>query len=167
MKFLADTEKVLNIIFRTLGQIGIVFLLGIILVTVADVFMRYVFDKPIVGTTEIVEAMMLTVSFLGLIWCTLLQGHIKVDLMTKFIPRRARLISESFFYLLGIVLYTAISWQNFKKIISLMEDHAATEVLRIPVPPLFMIIVGASCCVILILLMAIIKNIIEVTKRSA
>lgn len=166
-QILARTEKVLNIIFRTIGQIGVVVLIAMMLITVADVFMRYVFDRPIVGTTEIVQFTMLTLSFLGLVWCTMLKGHIKVDLLTKYIPSTPRLISESVFYLLGLGLYSLICWQSFIMLEPLILKDVASEVLDIPVTPFYIIIVVASGCVVLILLIAVIKNIVEVAKRRA
>lgn len=165
MNILAHAEKVLNIIFRTMGQIGIGVLVAMMLITVADVFMRYVFNKPIVGTTEIIQFTMLTLSFLGLVWCTMLKGHIKVDLLTKYIPYTPRLISESVFYLLGLGLYALICWRSFIHTEHLLLKEVASEVLDIPVPPFYLVIVVASGCVTLILLIAIIRNIIEVVKK--
>lgn len=57
--------------------------------TLADVFLRYVFNSPIRGTYEFVEAMMAIFMFHGMSTSFLLRRNIVIDLIDSFAPRAA------------------------------------------------------------------------------
>jgi TRAP-type C4-dicarboxylate transport system permease small subunit len=46
---LARVDKAIHAIGQTMGNIGIAVLVAMMLLTVADVFLRYVFNRPIMG----------------------------------------------------------------------------------------------------------------------
>jgi len=53
-----------------------------------DVFMRYYLNMPMVWLTEIIETMMLYITFLGGAWVAKEQGHVTVDILVAHLPRR-------------------------------------------------------------------------------
>ena len=75
-------------IVEVVGLVAVVFLFIMMALTVADVFLRTVFNSPILGTTEFTQVLMVCVGYLGLGWCALTGGHVQVDIMvSKYSPR--------------------------------------------------------------------------------
>ena len=164
-RILARTETVINVIARTIGYTGMGVLVAMMLLTVADVFMRYVFNRPILGTTEITQFMMVTLAFFMAVWCTMLKAHIKVDLMSKYIPPMAQTISESIYIFLGLGLYSLISWQIFLTAGDKRLIGQLSEILDIPVYPFYLMAAIACGIVALMLLMHMVQDIVQAMKR--
>ena len=114
MKEFDSLDLLIQRIFRFIGQIGIVVIISMMLLIVTDVAGRYFFNRPIVGSIEIVELQNIILSFFALIWCTLNMEHIKVTVFEKYIPAKVKSFSDTVYYLLGASFYTFICIQNIK-----------------------------------------------------
>ena len=68
-------------------RLASVALIVMMMVTLADVFMRYVFNSPIRGTYELVEAMLVVFVFHGMSTAFLQRRNIVIDLIDSFVPR--------------------------------------------------------------------------------
>ena len=156
---------VVDAINRTLGYMAIAILVSIMLLTVADVSMRCFFNRPILGTTEITQFMMVTLAFFCIVWCTMLGGHIRVDILTKYLKPTPRLISESIYLLLGLGLYFFICWQNFREAKAVQAIGKLSEIRDIPVHPFYLVIAFTCGIVALILLINLTQNIVKAVKR--
>lgn len=74
--------------FSRLGLIvGSVFLAAMMLITVADVFMRYVFSAPISGSAEITQILLTLTVFAGFILVSRDGSHVVVSIFEPFISR--------------------------------------------------------------------------------
>lgn len=162
---LARTETVINVIARTVGYTGMGVLVAMMLLTVVDVFMRYVLNRPILGATEITQFMMVTLAFFMAVWCTMLKAHIKVDLMSRYIPPMAQTISESIYSILGLGLYFLIGWQIFLEAGDKWSIGQLSEILDIPVYPFYLVVAIACGMVALMLLLHLVQNIVQAVKR--
>ena len=79
--------KVIRSASRAVGYVAVVTVIALMLLTVADVFLRYVFNNPIRGTIELTEMMMVWI-LLVVAWGALEGSHVKIDiLMRRFSPR--------------------------------------------------------------------------------
>ena len=87
-------------------------LVAMMLLTGTDVFLRYVFRKSIMGTTEIVgHYLMVAVVFLPLAYGMITRGgHIKVDFVVSRLPFRLRVALGVVGLLLSLIIYSMISW---------------------------------------------------------
>jgi len=142
-----------------------VLLLSMMLLTVVDVFLRYVFNSPIFGGTEITERIMLTTAFSGIILCTILKGHIKVDLLGKLFKPAAQLISEAIFYLLGAGLFALTLFLTIPMALEQKAIGAATSLLDIPLYPFYLLIIISFGIISIILLIFVAQNILKLVKK--
>jgi TRAP-type C4-dicarboxylate transport system permease small subunit len=55
-----------------------------------DVFLRFFFNAPLLGITEITEYMMLYTCMLGAAWLLRSDGHVSIDIVTGLLPGKAR-----------------------------------------------------------------------------
>ncbi len=103
----------------------------------ADVFSRLLFHKSITWTTEISEALILYMTFLGAEKVLREDKHVKVDLLTNRVNDRTKrvlsiisaaigLIVSLFFVIFG----TAVTWSYYKRGI---YNPSATELPLAPV----------------------------------
>ena len=164
-RILTSTETVINIVTRIFGNVAVVILVAMMLLTVADVFMRHAFNRPLLGTAEVTQFMMVTLAFLAMVLVTGLRAHIKVDLLTKYIPPMTRTVSEGVYYLLGIVPFSFISWQNFIRAGEMQQTHQISELLSIPFYPFYLLLAVSCGLVALLLLINLLQCIIRVVNR--
>ena len=158
-------DKILEKIFRPVGQLGILAIVAMMFLVVFDVAGRYFFNRPIIGTTEIVQILNILLSFFALIWCTLGKEHIKVDILENIIPRKVKKSSDTVYYLLGVGFYSLICIQNARITYGFFYKEGKTLVLGIPLLPVYFIISITCGCVAVLLLIAVIRNIfISVNK---
>ena len=138
-------------------------ILGLLMVlTVANVILRDFFDKPIMGTPELSEFMMVLVIFLALAWCAITRKHVKVELVVNRFSPRIQAIFNGITLLLTLGIFVIITWQSF---LESMVVYDTTSLLRIPHTPFYWIMtfgLGLFCLSILVL---IIENTIEARKR--
>ncbi len=130
--------------------------------TVANVILRDFFDKPIMGTPELSEFMMVLVVFLALAWCAVTRKHVKVELIVNRFSPRLQAILNGITLLLTLGVFVIITWQSA---LESMVVYDTTSLLRIPHTPFYWIMtfgLGLFCLSIVVL---IIENIIEARKR--
>jgi len=83
-----------------------------VLITVADVLLRAVANRPIRGTLEIVELLLACSFFLALPAVFLRDEHIVVDVIDNAVPRAVPLLRR-IGLVLALVLLAAMSWQGW------------------------------------------------------
>jgi TRAP-type transport system small permease protein len=135
-----SAEKIITRVSGFIAKIGVGFLFIMMLLTTVDVIMRYFFNKPIKGGTELTEVLMLFVMLMGLGWCALEGGHIKVDIVVSRFSPRIQAISNSLNAILVMGICIVLAWQAVTESISSWKLEHVTNVLRIPSYPFFWII---------------------------
>ena len=78
-------EKALTPIIPVIGNIGSVFIMVAMFVTVADVIGRRFFNHPISGSYEISSMILVIVVFSTITYCQLLKGHVSIENFEKTI----------------------------------------------------------------------------------
>ena len=111
-QIMTRVETVIYAIVRALVYTAMIILGAMMLLTVVDVSGRYLLNRPIVGSTEITQVMMVILAFFAMVWCTKTKTHIKLDLLAEYIPSTAQIISDIFFNLLALGLFSLTAWQN-------------------------------------------------------
>ena len=92
--------------------IGGIILTFMMLLVTGDVSGRYLLNRPIHGTTEITEFMMVALFYFTLAYTQADKGHIRIELLTSHLSPRNQLICEMITYPLAIILFVLITWQG-------------------------------------------------------
>lgn len=146
---------------RMMSRIASVFLFLMMLLTVADVFLRKVYSKSILGTVEVTEFMLLIVVFFALAHTEVLNGHVKVDLvMSRFGPR-AQAFVDMITQLVCFVLCILITWSTLVYSEMMRAAGERSQDLWLYVFP-FIYIVAAGCAVLALTLL--IKTFLALTR---
>jgi TRAP-type C4-dicarboxylate transport system permease small subunit len=125
-------DSVLATIERGLTIVAVVFLFTIMLLVVADVFMRYVVNRPFSFTYDLIGLYLLA----GVFFLTLSDGlrehaHVGVDiLLSRFSPAGRRL-SEIVTALVGLFVFVLIAIVGFDRA---MENYQQSDVLAGAIP---------------------------------
>lgn len=144
--------KIINSLSRVMNIAASIILAAMMLLTVSDVFLRYVFRKPILGTTEITESMMACLASFAFAWCAAQHSHLKVDLLMSAFSARKQAAMDALTCLIGLVVIALIAWRNFLEAVVVKELNIVSSLVKIPSFPFYYVI--SLGCVILCLVMA-------------
>jgi TRAP-type C4-dicarboxylate transport system permease small subunit len=138
-------------------------LVVMMLLTCADVFMRYVFNSPITGTYDLVSLMGAVLASFAMPYTMLKKGHVAVAILIQSLSRGKQLIIETFTHLLGISLFLVLVWQA---ILLSRDMKAAGEVTPTLLLPFYPIVYCMAVC-FFALCLAILVNLLHIwTKRA-
>ncbi len=128
--------KIIDTVNEWIGKIFCFLILSLSLLVFADVFMRYLFNCPIIWATEMNQYQLVTLVFLSGGYVLLHNGHVRVDILYGRWSDRTRsrvdMVTCIFAFLLSIVLVRfgiEIAWESF------IEHHTATTVTASPLWP--------------------------------
>ena len=88
-----------------MAGVSAIFILFIMLSICGEVFMRYLFKRPLMWTVEISEYLQLYVAFLSAAWVLRQDGHVKLEIFTGMLGMRAQTV---FFYISNSLGFAAV-----------------------------------------------------------
>ena len=148
-KFTDTMVKVLSPVTDLLSKVGSGVLVLMVIITVADVIGRKLFNMPVKGAYELGEMLLVVVVFLNLPNTEMQDGNVTIDILFMRFGQKAKKIIESLMYVLFLVISILFTWQVFV----LASDEASggftSTTLNIPTSPV--IFIGAFGCGILTL----------------
>ena len=156
--------KIIRIFIKSGAYVGIAALILMMLVTVSDVFLRYVFNRPILGSIEIVKFLLIIVAFLAIPYCALEDGHVKMDFAVSRLPPRGQTVIEIVGYIFCLVLTITMTCLYIPEAIEMRRVGERSIVLGIPAYPLYLIIFVACLMLSLVLLVNLIKSVARLMK---
>jgi TRAP-type transport system small permease protein len=122
------------------------------------------FFKPILGSQEITELMMVILVSFALGYTALKKGHIRVDLLMQYTSSKVNRWLDIFTYGLSCIFYIFIAWQALAFALININDHKVSSVLMLPVYPFNILLAVGAALVVLILLRDLLQSIEEVRK---
>jgi TRAP-type C4-dicarboxylate transport system permease small subunit len=105
-------DRILNFVSNLLRSAGALALTLMMLITVADVAGRF-FKHPIFGSVEIVGFLAVAVAAGALPHTYKVNGHVGVEIITRLLPRKIRLLLDLFTRTLTLILFAVVAWQMF------------------------------------------------------
>jgi TRAP-type C4-dicarboxylate transport system permease small subunit len=155
-----------NRISRWFNYLGVGVLTIMMLLTVSDVLLRYLFNSPILGTLELTEYMMVPVVFLGLAWCAVRRENIKVDILVSRLKTRPRAFLDSITCFLSLTVMVFITWQSFMETGNIWESYRVSDILHVPAYPFFVVLTLGCFLLCIVLVINLIENIVQGVSRQ-
>ena len=128
-------ENTVSPISRWVHMAGAAVLAGMMLLTAADVSLRYLLNRPVMGAFEITEYLMVLTIASGFAYVAIKKGHISVDLLISIIKKRTQTVVGFIVTLLAFGLCGLMTWQVALRAVEMRVEGTASEVLRIPAYP--------------------------------
>jgi TRAP-type transport system small permease protein len=118
-----------------LGVAASALLMGLMVITFADVVARYLLNRPIRGAFEITELTLLVLIFAGLPLVSHADEHVTMDFIDRVLP--ARLVGAWIrgMHLVCAALMFFLTWQVWIKAGRIAAYGDTTDVLRIVIGP--------------------------------
>jgi TRAP-type mannitol/chloroaromatic compound transport system permease small subunit len=110
MAWIEQIEGALARGWRALGMGANVSLLLIMLGVSADAVLRFALNRPVTGTLEGVELLLVFAIFAGLAQTQAERGHIAVGLLTDHLTGRPRAALAALAAVLALILFVAVTW---------------------------------------------------------
>ena len=156
-------EKAVTGMSTFFNMIASAALMLMMVLSCADIFMRYLFSRPITGTYDVVGISGAVLVSFALPYTMLKKGHVAVELLVQSLSRGKQLVIETFSHLLGISLFLVMVRQA---VLLSMDMKAAGEVTPTVHLPFYPIVYCMALC-FLFLSLAILVNLLHVwTKRA-
>jgi len=137
--------------------------------TFTDVLLRYLFNSPVPGATELIEFMMGIVVTFSVAYTAHKKSHIGVDLVIERLPRKARRLIGCIASFLTLILFVPICWQTFLLIFEEYHSNMISAVLYVPIYPFIaMVTVGfvILCLVLLAEFLSLLGEVVLEWTRS-
>ncbi len=141
-----------------LALLGGVVIVGLVVVTVVDVAMRYVFDDPIYGAQDILQFGMLLAVFLSVAYCGRTGGHVSVDLLAGRLRGWPGRLSGLLVALASALIMAALVWEGIAKAIEAATYNEASNLLGLPHWPFYGVLaLGAAVYALALILEAVLR----------
>lgn len=135
MKAYNQIERCINRISNVLAILSYVGYGAMILLTVADVLLRYLLNSPILGSAEIVQYMLLIAIFSSFALTQTEHGHIQVTMFLRLFPRRVMFLAYAFMELLSTAIWAFFAYAVARQARYAMQMGYVTSILKFSTPP--------------------------------
>lgn len=148
MKRLVSTiDKGIAKICLTMSDLGTFLAFGMMLLIVADVLGRVIFNSPIIAAVEFIKASVPALTFLMLPWATYKMRHIRTTLIYGRLSWKFRVYVDVLAYLIGLILMILIFRSCMPNVINSFitgDFEGDGALVRIPTFPSWLIIALGS-----------------------
>jgi len=163
---MALLEKINRFLIRLLTFMGGLFLVGMVLLTCANIFSRNVW-VPIKGTFELMGFFGAIVTAFALGYTQMGKGHIAVDVLINTFSSNTRRLLQILNNGVCTAFFSIAAWQIAVKAGTLRETGEVTETLRIIYYP-FTYAVSFGCLVLaLVMLTDLLKSLIPPKEHES
>lgn len=117
---------------RALHYVSGALIVGLMLLTAANILSRWTMGNPIRGTIELTEIGMVAIVFLGFAYAQVREDHIRVDLLYDRLGSRGRTILGVFAAIISLVTVAVMAWRLHDYVGVLRASGRTTSSLSIP-----------------------------------
>lgn len=146
------------------GFIGSLTMVGLMLLTVADVLLRYFFNSPILGSFELTEFALILLVFFAIPWGTAQKVNVRVDLFVGPLPDRVRAIFDSITCFFSTLMTALFAWYTVPQAKYMMKLGTESDMLEIPLYPFYFIVALGFFLLFFVLIGNLIDFIVEAKK---
>ena len=151
---------------RIAGAIATIFIMAIMVLTVSDVLLRFFFNRPIPGSVELCQYFIVVGGFLGLAWCAIKGGHVKVGMIIDRLSPRSQSVVDCINYLIALTVVPLAAWRLFVHARIVQLERMTSSNLEIPAYPFYLLAGSGFALLSLVVLVFLITSIGKVVKRK-
>lgn len=156
-------DRIIHLLALCSSRLGAGVLVAMMLLITSDVVLRFIFNKPVPGTFELVEVMMGAVVSLSIAYCGVRRGHVAVELLTEKLPAKTRNLLDMLHHMACIIFFAAIAYKSAEQAVVINESGTVTALLEIPVYPFIWVLSFGSA----LLAMVYFWQMMEIFRKGA
>lgn len=155
--------RIISSLSRGLDIIAAGSVVAMAVLVTGNILMREIFNRPLLGTMDIVNIFMLLAISLGLAQCGLKNGHIAVEFFTERLPERAQGIIGMIVSGTAILFWAAVVWFMGAYALDMKLSNQVAGTVAIPLYPTAL----AAALGILALLLVIVIKLVDAVRMAA
>lgn len=138
---------------QVIGTCGIVVIIALTLMTVADIIMRRFFSMPFSFSFEVTQLMLVVIVFCSIPYSTNKMRHVSIEVLVNTFPEKLNRRMAIFGDFFCVAVLAAICWQCIDKGFRSYNIGTMTGELEIPLYPFyFFVALGAAIACISLLI---------------
>lgn len=143
-------NRIVSVFIKVFAFIATAALALAMLLTSADVILRYFFNSPIPGTYELVELTMGIFSPVAIMYCVWKKEHISVDIIFDRLPKAVQHFSVGLTLAIQFCITGLLTYQSIALVRELIVQQTNTPILALPYWPIGCVIGFAFAFMLLI-----------------
>ena len=151
-------------ISKVINHIASVTLFFMMLLTIADVFLRKTFSQSILGNVEVTEFMMVILVFFALAQTEVLNGHVKVDLVMSRFGEHTQALVDTITQLVCFLLFGLFTWSALVYSGKMRASAEVSQDLWLPIYPFVYVVVAGCALLSLTLLIKFLMALVKMIK---
>ena len=132
-----------------LGGLAVIFMM---MLTIVDVFMRYVFDSPIQGGADMNAMVLVVVVAISIGYSARSGGQVVVELFTDVWSEKLNRVIGACVHVIGFIMLVILVWRLFESGMSASEVGETTTTIHIPFEPFYYILAFGMALYAIVLL---------------
>jgi TRAP-type transport system small permease protein len=143
----------LSRVTSTMNAVGCAWTGALMVLTVIDVGGRYLFNRPLTGAPEIIQASIVGITFLQIPFVQFMDQHLRVTVFHDKMGNKAKNAINVIGYFLGAFLFALIcysGWGLLMKAIEIGEYDGTPASLMVPTWPVRSLIVFCSAIMVIV-----------------
>jgi TRAP-type C4-dicarboxylate transport system permease small subunit len=155
--------KAINFLSRIASYIASVTVGVIMMLTVTDVFMRYIFARPITGSTEMTEFMM-AILIVSIVPTAIANRHIRVDILMERLTPKGQALFDAITIFIGSWLVIILGWRAFMACLFMIHNDVRSPTLDVPIYPFYVIMAMGFISLFFSMIGIFVQKVIEAFK---
>jgi len=144
-------DRIVTVSANVAATISMMFVVGTMFFTTVDVVGRF-FGRPILGSYQISELILVWIICLAWPLTTGVQGHVRVEVLVSHLPQIVQDVIGLLVQLLVLGIFVLLVWQGIEQIKTSIELGELVSIIDIPLYPFqFAVPIGAllTCPVVI------------------
>ena len=150
-----------------LNNINLVLLFFMMILIVADLIGRSFFSKPLHGTLEITELVMVFLVFLSLGYTEIKGMNVRALTLILRLPERVQIFMDILAYVLGLVYFSIMAWGATLTAWDSWIVRQVSEGAEIPIYPVKFVIPVGSVLIAIVFLMGIFQKLRQIVSKNS
>lgn len=157
-------QKVVYPASNAVSIIGMISLILMVLLTIAEIFARRFFNSPITGALSLSSLGLVVFVFLTLAYCAAKGGHVELGILTTIFPKRVQAGIAIVMYILTSGILGVAGWQLWLQAIKVQNAGQTYGNLEIVIFPFFYIASLGTFLIALVYFIFFLNSLSEVRK---
>lgn len=141
---------------KFMDGIAVLCMVLVLILVIAQVVMRYVFDSPLTWSEELAVYVMIWLTFIGSVICMRDKEHIEVTILVDYLPRSLQRFVLLFSRLASVVFLLIVAYYGAELVQENMNVTSAANKIRMGL--VYAIIPLSSLCMAYYLVRTIVKG---------
>jgi len=164
-KFADSLENFIKPVIHFVNRVGTVILLFMVLFLGINVLLRYIIKRPIKGSVEIEEFLLVILVFFGMAYTAIKKRHIKVDLVLQKLSESAQSVITSITSAISVGLCIVMTWQIIVYAQIKWATRAESIILDLPLFPFIFVAAFGSALFGLAMLVEFLRSLAKVSQN--